>query len=256
MLMLLSPAKSLNLEPLHGLEKTRPVFISEADQLARMMQAYNPEDIQEMMHVSAKIANLNYQRYHDWKNEKSELEGKQALYVFEGDVYKGLDAGDLNAQHIDFAQNHLRILSGLYGLLRPLDVIQPYRLEMGTKFKNETIKTLYEFWGTRITEEINRHLSDINSAHLINLASNEYFKSIKTKNVAARIITPVFKDYKNGKYKIISFFAKKARGMMAAYIIKNNITDVEDLKLFDSAGYCFDNDLSTENEWVFTRNNT
>ncbi|RYZ87869.1 MAG: peroxide stress protein YaaA, partial [Moraxellaceae bacterium] len=178
---------------------------------------------------------------------------KQALFAFQGDVYTGMQAETFSSKDIHFAQQHLRILSGLYGLLRPLDLMQAYRLEMGTSFHNARGKNLYEFWDDTITKAVNKQLKVLQSSVVINLASHEYFSAIKPKLLKAEIITPVFKDQKNGQYKIISFFAKKARGMMAAYIIQKRITTPEAIKKFDTAGYCFDPALSTKQEWVFTR---
>jgi hypothetical protein len=199
------------------------------------------------------LGELNYERFLNWHRPFDSDNAKQALLAFTGDVYTGLAADTFKADDFKFAQQHLRILSGLYGLLRPLDLMQPYRLEMGTKFANRSGKNLYDFWGEKITEAVNAQLDKLGSQVLVNLASNEYFKAIKPKVLGAEIITPVFKDLKGGKYKIVSFYAKKARGMMAAYAIKNRITDVQALKQFDTAGYAYNPAMSTAREWVFTR---
>ena len=205
------------------------------------------------MGLSDKLGALNYERYQAWQRPFSPENAKQALLAFKGDVYQGLDAESMDAEDLAWAQNNLRILSGLYGLLRPLDLMQPYRLEMGTKFANQRGGDLYAFWGDLITRKINQHLEGSKEPVLLNLASNEYFKSVHPEKINAPIITPVFMDKKDDKYKIISFFAKKARGLMSAYIIKNRITDVERIKDFDSAGYSYNPAMSEGNKWVFTR---
>jgi cytoplasmic iron level regulating protein YaaA (DUF328/UPF0246 family) len=196
---------------------------------------------------------LNYDRFARWKTPFKQNNAKQALFAFQGDVYTGMQAETFSADDIRFAQQHLRILSGLYGLLRPLDLMQAYRLEMGTSFANSQGKNLYEFWDKTITLALNKQLKAINSSVVINLASQEYFSSVKPDLLKADIITPVFKDKKNGQYKIISFFAKKARGMMSAYIIKNRILTPEAIRKFDVAGYKFNKAMSCERDWVFTR---
>ena len=212
-----------------------------------------PADIQSLMVVSEKIANLNHERFMNWHPEVTSNNAKQALLAFKGDVYTGLDADTLDAGGLKFAQKHLRILSGLYGLLRPLDLMQPYRLEMGLRFKNRGGKNLYEFWGDDIANAVQSALGKSGSPLLINLASNEYFKSVNAKSLDAEIITPVFKDLKQGKYKMISFYAKKARGLMARYIIDQRLNEPDGLKSFDSEGYYFSDQQSTERELVFLR---
>jgi len=205
------------------------------------------------MNVSTKIADLNFDRYKSWRKKFTESNAKQAILAFKGDVYTGLDAESFKAKDFKFAQAHLRVLSGLYGLLRPLDLMQPYRLEMGTKLKKDAGKKLYEIWGSDITEGLNAQLKKIKSDILINLASNEYFKSVKTKELKAEIITPAFKEFKNGEYKMIGIYAKKARGLLSRYIIENKLSDPEDLKLFNEEGYRFNKKLSKGNNWVVTR---
>ena len=205
------------------------------------------------MSVSEKIASLNVERFRDWNADFDFSNARQAMFAFKGDVYTGLDAYDLDNQDIDFAQQHLRMLSGLYGLLRPLDLMMPYRLEMGTKLNNTRGHNLYEFWGDIITDQINQDLANIDAKVLINLASDEYYKSVNEKKIQAEIIKPVFLDQKNGKYKVISFYAKKARGLMARYIIKNKLSQVEQLKAFNSDGYYFDTESSSDKELVFKR---
>ena len=205
------------------------------------------------MKVSAKIADLNFDRYETWSTPFTQDNAKQAMLAFKGDVYTGLDAETFSAADFKFAQQHLRMLSGLYGLLRPLDLMQPYRLEMGTKLDTDAGKNLYEFWGSTITDGINKQLKKIKSDYLVNLASNEYFKSVKPKEVNGEIITPDFKEFKNGDYKMIGIYAKKARGMLSRYIIQNQLTDPEDIKSFDEDGYRYNKKLSRGNNFIFTR---
>jgi cytoplasmic iron level regulating protein YaaA (DUF328/UPF0246 family) len=206
-----------------------------------------------LMSISPKLGELNANRFQTWQLPFTPGNAKQALLAFKGDVYTGLDADTFSESDFAFSQKHLRILSGLYGVLKPLDLIQPYRLEMGTKLGNARGPNLYHFWDNKLTESLDKELESDDNV-LINLASNEYFKSVKVKSLKARMITPVFKDMKNGQYKMISFYAKKARGLMSAYIIKNKLEEVESLKGFDSEGYCFNPDMSKGDEWVFTRN--
>ena len=254
MLLIISPAKTLDFEsPAKTKTKTVPDFLEDSQQLIDDLRELSPADISELMGVSDKIGNLNFDRFHNWHTPFDASNAKQALLAFKGDVYTGLNADEFNAAQFKFAQQHLRILSGLYGLLRPLDLIQPYRLEMGTKFANPRGKNLYEFWGDSITRSINTQLKKSKSDVLLNLASNEYFKVLQPKAINAEIITPVFKDLKAGKYKIVSFYAKKARGLMSAYIIKQQLEDVEAIKQFDSEGYRYNAAMSSVSEWVFTR---
>jgi uncharacterized protein len=254
MLLVISPAKNLDYEtPAQTKQKSEPDFLDDAQELIDDLRELAPQDISKLMSISDKLGVLNYDRYQQWATPFTEDNAKQAMLAFNGDVYTGLNATSFKADEYKFAQKHLRILSGLYGLLRPLDLMQPYRLEMGTKFANQRGKDLYQFWGETITEALNKQLKTVKSETLINLASNEYFKSVKAKSLNAEIITPVFKDWKGDKYKIISFYAKKARGLMAAYIIKNKLTDAEQIKGFDSEGYSFNEAMSTSKEWVFTR---
>ena len=253
MLMLISPAKTLDFEtPAHTAHYSQPDFLNESQQLIDALRDLAPQDISALMKISDKLGTLNYQRFADWQTPFSPDNAKQAVLAFRGDVYTGLAADNMSDDDLAFAQQHLRILSGLYGLLRPLDLIQAYRLEMGTKFANARGKNLYDFWGGEITEAINAQLEDAGPL-VVNLASNEYFGAVKPKALNAEVITPVFKDFKNGKYKIISFYAKKARGLMSAYIIKNRITDAEQLKAFDVDGYYFSPEESSASEWVFLR---
>jgi cytoplasmic iron level regulating protein YaaA (DUF328/UPF0246 family) len=255
MLLTISPAKTLDFENLSEPGNfTIPYFIDQADYLAGKLKKFSSAKLKKLMDLSPALAELNFERYQSWELPISIINGKQSLYVFKGDVYKGMDVASLNEQSIDYLNNNLIILSGLYGVLRPTDLMLPYRLEMGSPFKVTSVKNnLYKFWGNRITNYFNQRLAEENSNILINLASNEYFKSVKAKNINAKIITPEFKDQKDGNYKMISFFAKKARGLMVRFIAQNNITNPEELKAFDSDGYYFNNNLSNDKKWVFTR---
>ncbi|HKK22357.1 MAG TPA: peroxide stress protein YaaA [Pseudohaliea sp.] len=254
MLTVISPAKTLDFETAPTTRRTtQPEFLDAAAALVEDARELAPDAISELMGVSGKIAALNHQRFMDWSTPFDLDNAKQALLAFRGDVYTGLEAETLDSTGLAFAQKHLRILSGLYGLLRPLDLMQPYRLEMGLKFANRGGANLYAFWGDRITRTLDRQLGKSGSRVLVNLASNEYFKAVQPKALDGEVITPVFKDLKGGKYKIISFYAKKARGQMARYIIDNGINDPEALKGFDVAGYRYSRDQSSARELVFTR---
>lgn len=254
MLIVISPAKTLDYEIAAKTKVfTTPDYLDHSQQLINRLRNFSSLDISELMKVSAKIADLNFDRYESWKKSFTTKNAKQAILAFKGDVYTGLDAETFKANDFKFAQKHLRVLSGLYGLLRPLDLMQPYRLEMGTRLKTDAGKNLYEFWGSDITEGLNKQLKKIKSDTLINLASNEYFKSVKPKELNAEIITPAFKEFKNGEYKMIGIYAKKARGLLSRYIIQNKLTDPEELKLFKEEGYKFNKNLSKGNNWVFTR---
>lgn len=253
MLAVISPAKTLDFDtPPHIDQYTQPDFLKQSRQLIGELQQLNPEQISSLMSISSKLGELNHQRFMNWKTPFKPTNAKPAALAFRGDVYTGLDADSLTEDDFAFAQDHLRILSGLYGLLRPLDLIQPYRLEMGTRFQNTGGDNLYQFWGDRLTQALNKQLKEAGPV-LINLASKEYFSAVQPGKLNADVITPVFKDCKNGKYKIISFYAKKARGLMSAYIIKHRLTDPEGLKAFDSEGYYFSPEQSTAREWVFLR---
>ncbi|RBA32513.1 MULTISPECIES: peroxide stress protein YaaA [Acinetobacter] len=254
MLALISPAKTLDYETALPTDiYTQPRLLEQSQQLIDVCRKLSATEIASLMTVSEKIANLNVERFRDWNAEFNFSNARQALFAFKGDVYTGLDAYHLKDQDIDFAQQHLRMLSGLYGLLRPLDLMMPYRLEMGTKLKNSRGNNLYEFWGSIITDQINQDLAEIDAKLLVNLASDEYYKSVNEKKIRAEIIKPVFLDQKNGKYKVISFYAKKARGLMARYLIENKLSQLEQLKAFDSEGYYFDAESSSDKELVFKR---
>ena len=254
MLIVVSPAKTLDYEsPLVTEKYTQPELISHSAELIKECRMLSPANIAALMKVSDKIAGLNVARFEQWSKIFTPENARQAMFAFKGDVYTGLDAETMSEEDVDFAQSHLRILSGLYGVLKPLDLMQPYRLEMGTKLANGRGNNLYQFWGSIITDKLNEALTAQGDNVLINLASNEYFKSVKPKELDASVITPIFRDCKNGQYKVISFYAKKARGMMARYIIDNRINSVSELTLFDTAGYYFAEDESTPTELVFKR---
>jgi len=254
MLTLISPAKTLDYEtPTVTDAFTQPAQLTQSRKLVRRLRQLSASDLSQLMQVSDNIAELNQQRFKKWKTPFNPENARQALFAFKGDVYIGLDAYSMTPDNVDFAQQHLRILSGLYGVLRPLDLIQAYRLEMGTRLDTELGKNLYQFWDDRITKSLNQELRQSDTTTLINLASNEYFKSIKPKLLKAEVITPVFKDYHKGNYRVIGFFAKKARGMMARYLVDHEIDKPEALKDFDREGYAFNANLSVSHEWVFTR---
>ncbi|MBA6303874.1 peroxide stress protein YaaA [Colwellia sp. MB02u-14] len=257
MLLVVSPAKNLDFEsPLPTDKYSQPELLAHSKTLISHCIKLTPVDISTLMSISDKLAGLNAARFGEWSMPFTVDNARQAVLAFNGDVYTGLDAKTFSADDFDFAQKHMRILSGLYGLLKPLDLMQAYRLEMGTRLANERGSNLYQFWGDIITDSVNQALEEQGDNVLINLASNEYFKSVKKKNLKGEIITPAFKDWKNGQFKMISFFAKKARGLMARYIIEHRLTDVEQLKAFDVAGYQYSEDLSQGNDWVFTRKDT
>ncbi|ELV7515261.1 TPA: peroxide stress protein YaaA [Photobacterium damselae] len=254
MLIVVSPAKTLDYEsPLVTEQYTLPELTEHSQQLIEVCRELTPMDIARLMKVSDKIAGLNAARFAEWVPTFTPENARPAMFAFKGDVYTGLAAETMTAKQIAYAQQHFRMLSGLYGLLRPLDLMQPYRLEMGTKLENPRGANLYQFWGNIITDKVNLALAEQGDDILVNLASNEYFKSVKPKQVKGTIITPVFKDAKKGQYKVISFYAKKARGLMARYIIDNQIDSIEKLKEFDVAGYYFVAAESTATELVFKR---
>lgn len=249
-LITLSPAKSLDWESELPVKKhSKPQFIAQAETVVEILKKQTVEDISKLMKISPKLSQLNFERFQVWST--SEKEARPAIYAYNGDVYDGFDAYSLDEAGIGFAQKHLRIITGLYGILRPLDLIHPYRLEMSTPLIVNGFNNLYQFWGNKLSDEINKELSE--KDYLIDLASQEYSKAIPEKELKAQVITPQFYDYKNGKYKIISFYAKKARGLMARYLIDNKIKDIEQLKGFDTDGYFYNEPMSQDNQWVFTR---
>ncbi|HDZ08637.1 peroxide stress protein YaaA [Pseudohongiella sp.] len=254
MLLVLSPAKSLDFDkPVPTGKFTQPDYLDDSAQLIKTLRQKSPEELSALMHISAKLGELNFERNLNWQTPFDTSNARQAIYAFTGDVYLGLDAHALTQKDMAYAQNHVRILSGLYGLLRPLDLMQPYRLEMGTSLQHGDNRNLYEFWGTRLSESLNTAMNGHKNRVLLNLASNEYFRSVDKKVLNADIVSPVFRDYKNGQYKIISFFAKKARGMMAAHVIRNRIDSLAGIREFDMAGYRFSEKDSTIQAPVFLR---
>ncbi len=254
MLMVISPAKTLDFEsPLATKTFTQPALLDDSQKLIDVARELTPVELSALMGISDKLADLNVGRFQNWQPRFTLKNARQAILAFKGDVYSGLQAETFSEQDFSFAQQHLRMLSGLYGLLRPLDLMQPYRLEMGTKLANPAGKDLYAFWGDKLTDALNAALLDQGDDVLINLASDEYFKAVKPKKINGRIIKPVFLDEKNGTFKVISFYAKKARGLMSRYIIEHRLSKAEQLKDFAVDGYYFSADESSENEWVFKR---
>jgi len=254
MLILISPAKTLDYQsPLATERFTQPALLEHSQQLIKTARTLSAPQIKKLMGISDKLADLNATRFHDWQPDFTPENARQALLAFKGDVYTGLQAETFSDADFDFAQQHLRMLSGLYGVLRPLDLMQPYRLEMGIRFENERGKDLYQFWGDIITDTLNEALAEQGDEIVVNLASDEYFRAVKPKKLNARIIKPVFLDEKNGTFKVISFYAKKARGLMSRYIIEQRLTKPEQLTGFDREGYFFDEAASTPDELVFKR---
>ncbi|GHG65279.1 UPF0246 protein [Alishewanella longhuensis] len=254
MLMVVSPAKDLDLTPLSSaLSLSQPALLADAIELAAICKQLTPTDLASLMHISDKLAGLNVARFTQWQPPFTKDNAKAALFMFNGDVYQGLDAASLSMDDLAFAQQHLRILSGLYGVLRPLDLMQAYRLEMGTKLGNGRGTDLYAFWKASIATNLQQQLNELQSNVLLNLASQEYFKAVDKKQLSARVITPEFKDYKNGQYKIISFYAKKARGLMARYVVQQRLTSAEQLNQFNLAGYYYSAEHSSADKPVFLR---
>lgn len=253
MLLVISPAKNLDFEtPAVTQTATQPRYLEQATTLIEQLQQFSVQDVASLMKLSDKLAGLNFGRFQSWATPFNADNAKQAVLAFNGDVYTGLDAATLDDAGFDYAQKHLRILSGLYGVLKPLDYMQPYRLEMGTKLGNREGKDLYAFWGEQLKDSLEAE-PELADKVLINLASNEYFKAVKAKQLDARIINPIFKDAKNSQYKIISFYAKKARGLMSRYIIDHKLTEPEQIKAFNVDGYYFSEAQSTGDDWVFLR---
>ncbi|WP_438766068.1 peroxide stress protein YaaA [Kushneria sp. TE3] len=255
MLSVLSPAKTLDFEtPSSTTMATQPDYLDQSRQLIDILREYSPQDLSQLMGISDKLAGLNVARFEQWQTPFDTNNAKQAILAFQGDVYTGLEAARWQENDLEWAQSHLRILSGLYGMLRPLDLMQPYRLEMGTRLENPAGRDLYAFWRERLTRDLDQAVKESSGDPvLINLASNEYFGAIDRKHLGCDVITPVFKDAKNGQYKVISFYAKKARGMMSAWMVQQRLEKRDDLKAFDMGGYRFNADLSDQNSWVFTR---
>lgn len=254
MLILISPAKTLDYQSDLPTDRyTQPELLDYSQQLIAVARKLSAPQISSLMHISDKLASLNETRFHEWQPDFKPQNARQAILAFKGDVYTGLQAEEFSDADFDFAQQHLRMLSGLYGVLRPLDLMQPYRLEMGIKLENPKGKDLYHFWGDTITEKLNQALEAQGDNIVVNLASDEYYKSVKPKKLNAEIIKPVFLDEKNGKFKVISFYAKKARGLMSRYIIENRLTKPEQLTGFNTDGYFFDETASGKHELVFKR---
>ena len=254
MLIFLSPAKSLDYKtPPHIATFTQPAYLKQSETLIKQLRKLSPADIANLMDLSDPLARLNFNRYADWSLPFTPENAKQAVLAFDGDVYDGLAAKTLSADDLDFAQQHVRILSGLYGILKPLDLIQPYRLEMGTRFANKAGKDLYAFWGEQLLNAINAELAEMSRPVVVNLASEEYFKAAVGRKINGEVIQPVFEDWKNGKYKIISFYAKRARGLMTRYVLDKRLSEPEGLKEFDYDGYAFVPEVSDAKSWVFRR---
>ncbi len=254
MLIFLSPAKALDFNtPPHIAAFTQAAYLKQSEALIGQLRKLSPADIANLMGLSDSLALLNFNRYADWHLPFSPENAKQCILAFDGDVYDGLSAKNLAADDLDFAQRRIRILSGLYGILRPLDLIQAYRLEMGTRFATKGGKDLYAFWGERLLKAINAELADMPQPLVINLASEEYFKAAVGSKIKGRVIQPVFEDWKNGRYKIISFYAKRARGLMARYAVLNRLDEPEGLKDFGGEGYAYAADVSDDRHWVFRR---
>ena len=249
MLVVVSPAKKLNMSLVDNLKVSEPQFKNNANELVNVVRGLSIKDLEKLMDISTNLAELNKDRFADFGNQQK----KAAAFAFAGDTYKGLSIEKFEMGDLDWAQKHLRILSGLYGLLRPLDEIEPYRLEMGSKLKGAHGSSLYDYWGNKISENLNQHAKEIGSKILVNCASNEYFNAINLNSLLLRVITPIFMERKNGKEKIISFYAKNARGAMARFIIQNRLKSEEDIKTFDLDGYNYSAEKSGEGKLVFIR---
>jgi len=254
MLAIISPAKSLDFDGRAPTDKASvPSFLDDSAELIRELRELAPQDLADLMGISSSLAQLNYDRYAAWGKPFIRRTAKQAMFAFNGDVYMGLKSAEFSARDLTWAQRRLRILSGLHGILKPLDLIQPHRLEMGTRLPNRRGGDLYDFWRAKVTAALNEAIAAQRQPILLNLASNEYFNAVDPARIDARIITPTFKDLRNGRYKFISFFAKQARGLMAAYLIKNRVSTLKALKAFDWQGYRFSAAESCANDWVFLR---
>lgn len=257
MIIILSPSKTLDYaSPLPTHKHTIPEFLDESVRLIKYLRAKTPEELSELMAISDNLAQINWQRYRDFYTPFTPQNARPAIFAFKGDVYEGIDITNYNTNNLVFAQKHLRIISGLYGLLKPLDLIQPYRLEMGTSLVNSRGKNLYEFWGDTVTQAINYALRQQKTPLLINLASQEYFKAVRESKLDGELLNIIFKEKQDDKLKIIGLFAKQARGKMANFIIKNHITTVNELTIFNENGYKFSKVLSDSKNYVFTRGNT
>ncbi len=254
MIIVISPAKKLDFKTKSkGEIYTTPEFLDKSAEIINVIRQFSPKDLAVLMNVSDDIASLTFERHSQWKTPFDKENARPAIHAFRGDVYRGMSADDFSDEDLKFAQDHLRILSGLYGVLRPLDLIQPYRLEMGTKFKPFGGKDLYGFWTETITSAINTVLQKHKEKVLVNLASHEYFRAVNEYNLGGKVVTPVFMEYRNDQYKVVGILAKKARGMMCRFIIRNRLKKAEEIKLFNLGGYSLDDNLSSKKEWVFTR---
>jgi cytoplasmic iron level regulating protein YaaA (DUF328/UPF0246 family) len=253
MIAIISPAKTLDFEQNVDAEETSPRFRTEANKLVKELRKKSPGDLQDLMSISEKLAQLNVDRFHNFSTTRLPAYAKPALFAFQGDVYRGLEASSLNKNQISYLQNHLRILSGLYGLLRPLDVIQPYRLEMGTSLHVNGYDSLYAFWGDKIARALSGDLKEQQDEIIVNLASQEYFKAADRKALKGKVIDVRFEDFTNGAYKIIAVYAKMARGMMVRFMAEHEVTEIEQLKAFDTDGYSYDDRESTSGMLVFKR---
>ena len=251
MLVVVSPAKKLNMSPVKKLKETQPYFAKNVNELISVARNLSSDNLKQLMGISPQLAELNKKRFMEFGKQDK----KAAAFAFAGDTYKGLEIEKLNQNDVEWAQEHLRILSGLYGILRPLDLIEPYRLEMGSKLKGSHGNSLYEYWGNKISNNLNEHAKKMGINTLINCASNEYFNVIKPNTLSLRVITPIFMEHKNGQEKIISFYAKNARGSMARFIIQNRLVDYQEIKKFNLDGYSFDSKKSDENKFTFIRDN-
>lgn len=254
MLSILSPAKTLDFDSASPVpDTTKPALVKDSAILAETLKSFTPPQLGDLMGISTKLAELNHERFQDWEASHPKLGSKAAIFAFQGDVYRGLQAGNWTKTQVSYSQDHLRILSGLYGVLRPLDKILPYRLEMGTSLKTSRGKDLYAFWGTQVADQLRSQLQATKSKCLLNLASQEYFKVVDRNTLDWPVVSPAFKEFKNGKYKIISIFAKLARGEMAAWVVKNKVKTIKKLTQFSEDGYRYDADQSTDEVPVFVR---
>lgn len=254
MIILMNSSKTLDFSPTVGISRhTVPEFLKDAALLVEQLRKFSASELSELMGISGKLAKLNVERYANWQTTAAPAEAKQAILAFKGDIYYGIETENYDKKDFDFAQQHVRVLSGLYGMLRPLDLIQPYRLEMATKLATSRGKDLYQFWGTKISDSVKALLKRKNSDALVNLCSAEYFKAIVSESIETAVITPAFKEFKDGSYRFITVYAKRARGLMCNYIIRNHLRKMDDIKSFNVEGYQFNKKISSENEWIFTR---
>ena len=254
MIILMNSSKTLDFQQKAGISKyTFPELQKDADHLIKKLRKLSTSDFSKLLKTSEKLTQLNVERYANWQTQVKVSNAKQALLAFRGDIYSGMDVDHYKMKEFNFAQKHVRILSGLYGVLRPLDLIQPYRLEMATKLATGRGKNIYDYWGTRINEILKALLKQEKSGVLVNLCSQEYFKAVKSDLLEVKVITPAFKEFKDGTYRFVTLYAKKARGLMCNYIIRNHLNHLEDLKSFNVAGYRFNKKISSDTEWVFTR---